>query len=92
MKLSLKTIFTQGRNQLWGRGAQGLPSFCLGPQLSLGPPLFIRPTKFVIEIEVIDLMARMVQDAVVQECQGSVVKWYSIKCDETRDSYNVVDM
>jgi len=46
----------------------------------------------LIQNEVIDLMARMVQDAVVQECQDSDVKWYSIKCDETRDSCNVEDM
>ena len=60
--------------------------------ISLSMPQNAKYMSPLIHNEVIDLMARMVQDAVVQECQGSDVKWYSIKCDETRDSCNVEDM
>lgn len=60
--------------------------------ISLSMPQNAKYMSPLIQNEVIDLMARMVQDAVVQECQGSDVKWYSIKCDETRGSCNVENM
>ena len=46
----------------------------------------------LIQNEVIELMAQMVQVLIVEECKDSDINWYSIKCDEIRDECNVEDL
>lgn len=61
-------------------------------KISLTMPQNAKYMSPLIQNEVIDLLAKMVQDAIVCECKNSDIEWYSIKCDETRDSCNVEDM
>jgi len=45
-----------------------------------------------IQNDVIDIMARMVQDVIVKECKDSDIGHFCIKCDETTDATNLEDM
>ena len=45
-----------------------------------------------IQNEVINIMARMVQEVIVKECTVSDIGRFCIKCDETRDATNIEDM
>jgi len=49
-------------------------------------------TSPLIQNEVIQVMAEMVQEVIVNECKNSDIGAYCIKCDETRDAVNIVDM
>jgi len=45
-----------------------------------------------IQNEVMNIMARMIQEVIVKECTESDIGRFCIKCDETRDATNIEDM